>query len=318
MHYCFRILTSVFFAAGFSLLLFSFSCNGEKKPAESKTKTTEPEKDLSPEIITQVEKIKPLYDTITAAGDWMMNHPDEKFLSFDDYKKRKPERITTKRYKIYIQPIGNFDSIRNEILKTTARYLEAFFGVAVVINSPLSDTLVPDDERRVMHGNEQLKSSYINKSILKPLLPADGAVMVGFTPIDLYPSDEWNFVFGQALTKGRVGVWSVNRFGTPEKSKKDYRIFLLRALRTSSHEISHMFSLPHCVKYHCVLNGANSLEEADERPLWPCPECLQKLCWNFNVLPSEHFERMKKFWEEAGEKECTDFYEKNLEMLNKN
>lgn len=306
----------------FAFILFSFSCNEnsndrksddvyETNDANVKNKTT----DRSEEIDLEIQKIIPLYDTITKSSDWMSIHPEEKFLSFEDYKKKKPERLTEERFRIYIQPIGEFDSIRKEVLNVTADYLKAFFGTEVVINKTISDSIVPDDERRMNNNIEQLKSSYINKKILKPNLPADAAVMVGFTQFDLYPSDDWNFVFGQALSKGRVGVWSVNRFGFPEINKKEYRLFLMRALRTSSHEISHMFSLPHCVKYQCVLNGANSLEEADTRPTSLCPECLKKLCWNFNQLPSEHFNRMKNFWEIQGEKEFAGFYERNLEKI---
>jgi len=303
----------------FPVLLFSFSCNEKQKNETSEIISSPQEKKpvISEDSIhKQITETTSLYDTIMVAGDWMSIHPEEKFLSFEDYKKKKPERITDERYKIYIQPIGEFDSVRTSVLNITADYLHAFFGTEVVINKMISDSLVPDDERRMMHGNEQLKSSFINKKLLKPDLPADAAVMVGFTQFDLYPSDDWNFVFGQALSKGRVGVWSVNRFGFPEINKKEYRNFLMRALRTSSHEISHMFSLPHCVKYKCALNGANSLEEADTRPMWLCPECLKKLSWNFNQLPSEHYKRMKEFWAKQGENEFSGFYENNLERIN--
>jgi archaemetzincin len=41
-----------------------------------------------------------------------------------------------------------------------------------------------------------------------------------------------------------------------------------------------MFSLPHCVRYECVMNGADSVEELDRNVVWPCPLCLRKLQWN--------------------------------------
>lgn len=38
-----------------------------------------------------------------------------------------------------------------------------------------------------------------------------------------------------------------------------------------------MFGMQHCVHYHCVVNGSNSLAESDSQPLHLCPVCLRKL-----------------------------------------
>ena len=42
-------------------------------------------------------------------------------------------------------------------------------------------------------------------------------------------------------------------------------------------EIGHMFNFMHCVHFHCRMNGANTLEEGNDRPPDICPICLRKL-----------------------------------------
>ena len=39
--------------------------------------------------------------------------------------------------------------------------------------------------------------------------------MISFTSTDLWPGEDWNFVFGQASFEKPVGVWSLHRLGDP-------------------------------------------------------------------------------------------------------
>ncbi len=39
-----------------------------------------------------------------------------------------------------------------------------------------------------------------------------------------------------------------------------------------------MFSLHHCTAYRCLQSGVNSLEEADDSPLWLCPDWVRDFC----------------------------------------
>lgn len=100
---------------------------------------------------------------------------------------------------------------------------------------------------------------------------------------DLYPSDKWNFVFGEASPDDKIGVFSFARndpyFPQVKEtlSKEEYGLLLLRSLKTMVHEIIHMFNVEHCIYYNCVLGGSNHLEEADWQPLHLCPVDLHKL-----------------------------------------
>ena len=75
---------------------------------------------------------------------------------------------------------------------------------------------------------------------------------------DIYPKEEWNYVYGLASLFDKVGVFSFARYD-PDfwKDESQHRLFedkpwdriLSRACKVMSHEIGHMFSLKHCTFY---------------------------------------------------------------------
>jgi archaemetzincin len=202
-----------------------------------------------------------------------------------------PKRLTPIRRIIYLQPIGEFTPIQRNVVEYTAEYLTVFFDLQTRIRDPISDSIIPLWARRKhAEGQEQLFSPYILDSILSPALPDDAVVMMAITTMDLYPGASWNFVFGQARLKHRVGVSSIYRFAIGELDSLNYPICLDRLIKTSSHEIGHMFTCQHCIHAVCVMNGSNSLRETDLRPNRLCSECLSKLHWNigFDLQQRSH------------------------------
>ena len=116
---------------------------------------------------------------------------------------------------------------------------------------------------------------------LRKHLPDDAFGLVAVTTEDLYPEPSWNFVFGMASLKERVGVQSFARqdpafFGEPRPPGWQ-PLARRRATWTLVHEISHMFGLTHCTYWRCVVAGSNHQAEADRSPLHVCPVCLRKL-----------------------------------------
>ncbi len=297
--------------AGFFLCLI-LACNspenlgGDSAPVSSITATY---------CDTLQSKLDPFYEPVPLPkpGDWISSH-NEKHQSYRDYIKTKITRPDSTRKVIYVQPLGIFDSTYFKILKEATNYLHHFFGLEVKILLSLSDSLIPARERRMNLGKEQLRSLFILNNILKPRLPKDAMLYIAFTTFDLYPSEKWSFVFGQASLSNRVGVWSLNRFGDPDKSVASYELCLMRTLKTAAHESSHIFSIPHCRKLKCLMNGANGLEEADSRPQWLCPECLCKLSLNLRETPSSHLERMRSFWA-LKDTSKSDFYGKCMKRI---
>lgn len=305
----------------FSFIFFLIACNGTEKVAF--------------DIENEKEALIPFHKKLGKPknGDWLETH-EEKNLAFEEYQALNPVRADEKRKVIYIQPIGTFDILEGKLIQTTAEYLKAFYGLETKILDPISDTIIPASNKReishpvfvtVKEGNntrqfwkdtlsEQLQTKYILNEMLKPNLPKDAVTMIAFCNNDLYPDESYNFVFGYASLKNRVGVWSFARFGD---MNTEYEQVLLRTLKTASHETGHMFSIKHCSQYYCIMNGSNHLEEADGKPTYFCPNCLEKFCWNFNISPIDYFERVKLFWEKNGFLSEWKHYEKFISAIKK-
>jgi archaemetzincin len=142
---------------------------------------------------------------------------------------------------------------------------------------------------------EQLLSTFILRELLEPDRPDDALAYLALTTRDLWPGEGWNFVFGQANLRRRVGVWSIYRNGHPGKSEDAYRLGLRRALAVAAHETGHVLTLRHCTAYRCLMNACNSQQERDRQPLHPCPVCLRKLLWNLQVQPAPYLRRLETF-----------------------
>lgn len=244
-------------------------------------------------------------------GEWLYDHEEES-ITLEEYINNEPRRPTSIRNKIYIQPIGDFDTISFKIIETTAEFLHSFFGLEVKINEPIGSDTIPKDQQRFFDEKQQWKTKYILHELLKPSLPSDAIVMLALTDHDLYPDDDWNFVFGQASLKDGVGVWSYFRMGSPYSPESAQLEFKKRVLKTAGHETLHMFSIKHCITYNCLLNGSNGEYESDHNPLYLCPLCLSKFCWNLGIDPTLHMQRMADFWHKEKIFSTSNFYKKCL------
>jgi archaemetzincin len=187
------------------------------------------------------------------------------------------------------------------VVEATARYLAAFFGLNTVVAPILSDRRIPKSARRKLEkGNEQLNAPYILDSILLKQVPPDGVALMAVTAKDLYPKSDWNFIFGLANTKQRVGVASIYRYSKEPLDAANYSRCLERLIKTSAHELGHMFSMRHCVEAACVMNGSNSLSESDRKPSHLCAPCLKKLHWNLKFDLQERNDRLANFLQSQG------------------
>jgi archaemetzincin len=205
---------------------------------------------------------------------------------------------------LYVLQLGEMTAAQTRLIRLVANFMEFFFCLPVVLLPPALDLRLPSQAQR-KRPQLQLKSSYLLQQLLVPRRPLDCAALIAFTAADLYPADDWNFVFGQASLQERVGVWSLWRSGDPgSQSAEERRLALRRTLLTAAHETAHVFSLPHCITHLCLLNGSNHQAERDRRPLEPCPVCLSKLAhaleWRADMLPVR-YERLAGFWEEQGQ-----------------
>jgi archaemetzincin len=226
----------------------------------------------------QVDDFKPV--PVPKPGDWLAAHR-ETGQTFEQFVRSKPNRPDKQRNIIYLQPLGEFPQLNIPLLETLKQYASAYFGMPVKERPPL-----PIHGRAVttrtnqFTGNRQVLTGDV-LSILRKNLPPDAFCLMAITMEDLYPDPSWNFVFGQASLRDRVGVYSFARYDPAfygQKRDQDYeKILLWRSCKVLVHEIAHMFGLMHCIYFKCAMNGSNHLGESDARPMHLCPVCLHKL-----------------------------------------
>jgi archaemetzincin len=215
-----------------------------------------------------------------APGDWlsMFNEPGQ---TFDAFVASGAATFSTDRQTIYLQPLGGFPADASPDLEVLESYASAFFQMDVRMLAPVE---IDSRELRTRLHPGTLRPQILTTAVLASLrerLPADAHCLIAVTMTDLYPADAWNFVFGQASLRDRIGVFSFARSdpGFFGESRPDdvATLILQRSAKTLVHEIAHTFGLRHCIFYQCVENGSNHQQESDRRPQHLCPVCLRKL-----------------------------------------
>lgn len=288
------------------------------RPLPAPTPTISPERARWEHLLAMREKLRPLHERAGTPkpGEWRYEY-SERGQTFEEYVRGKPTLPTPERKTLVIQPIGPFDPAREAILQQTIDYMGRYFNLPTRREPTLPLDVIPANARRVHRkwGDKQLHSQWIRQQLLRPKLPADAAAMIAFTTSDLYPEDRWNYVFGEADLKARVGVWSVYRHGDPNKSKETRLLALRRALKVAVHETGHMFSLEHCTAYRCVQAGVNSVDEDDRAPLWLCPECVTKIVWATENQYEARYQKLLAFCQEAGLDAEAAFFQRSLTTL---
>jgi archaemetzincin len=229
-------------------------------------------------------------------GEWLYEHKEDG-QTFEEYKLAEPVSPNSRQRKIYLQPVGKFTSIQNDVIRYTADYLAMYFGLETVVSDPIDDNIIPYTARRKREdGHEQLLTTHFLNSLLPARFPDDAIVVMAITEKDLYPAESWNFVFGQASLKKRIGVSSMYRYTIDFLDTLNYPVCLERLIKTSSHEIGHMFTCQHCTYAICVMNGSNSLYESDMRPNRLCTQCQKKLYWNLKFDVVERARKLSAYF----------------------
>ncbi|MBC7932800.1 MAG: hypothetical protein H7Z38_19745 [Rubrivivax sp.] len=286
-------------------------------PADATAQRFEPTPENMRRVIAAVKHLhKPMGAPLP--GDWLTTSP-EPGQTFDEYLQSNPTKPVGERRVLYVQPLGDFTPARRRVVTLAADYMSRFFNLPVRVREdmPLKDVPRDMQRRHPDWGDRQVRAGYVTMKLLLPTLPSDAAALIAFTSTDLYPDETMNFVFGQASLSERVGVWSLYRLGDPDASEADFSQTLVRTLKIATHETGHMFSIPHCTKYECVMSGSNSLSETDRRPIDLCPECMAKICWATGTDPRERYARLAAFCTERGLIAERRFFEDSLRALEK-
>lgn len=219
-------------------------------------------------------------------GEWRY-YFDEAPQTFEDYVIECTNR-RGKRSTIYLVPLGSARERWGRTLETLRTYAEVFFDCPAWLTEPRP---LPK------HAYKPRRRQYHSSAIIDWLAPqaaADALIFAGIADQDLF-ADDLNFVFGTGSFESRCGVYSLVRL-----ESADPTLFLRRALKLMSHEFGHILCMRHCVEYRCLMNGSNSLEEADARPMNVCPIDLRKLQWNLGFDVETRYNRLERFFQVHG------------------
>ena len=245
--------------------------------------------------------LRPLFDSDRFAdkrppqpADWLAVR-DESGRPFDAFVDSRPHCPDERRHTIYMQPLGSFEAETAPPLAHLQAIAEAFFQMPVAIRAPLDIAGAGLTERRHPRTGERQLLTTDLLALLLDHLPEDAFCQVGISMIDLYPEPSWNFVFGQASLRNRVGVYSFARYGAPDPA-----VTLARSVKVMVHETMHMFGIKHCPYFECLMNGTNNLPEADRRPAFLCPIDLRKLMWCVGFDPRKRYRDLAEAYEAAG------------------
>ena len=134
----------------------------------------------------------------------------EQDQTFEQFKASNPNRPAPNRNIIYFQPLGDFAANRSPSLEKLREFAAAFFAMQVKILPSVPIENFPT-RRNPFTNNSQILTTDILR-FLKARVPADDFCVLAITMEDLYPEASWNFVFGQASLRDRIGVYSFARY----------------------------------------------------------------------------------------------------------
>jgi archaemetzincin len=251
-------------------------------------------------------------------GDWLAVH-NERGQTFAEFKASQPNRPGQNQQVIYLQPLGDFMHDRSPSNDKLREFAAAFFAMEVKVLPPIKiDRSIFVTRRNPITNNPQILTGDV-LNFLKARIPADAFCILAITMEDLYPEPSWNFVFGQASVRERVGVYSFARYdpafyGEPRASGYE-AVLLRRSFKVLAHETGHMFGLAHCTYFNCLMNGSNHLVEADRRPLHLCPICLRKLQWSIGFDVLKRYSALERIYRTNGFTDEADWFMRRLKSL---
>lgn len=233
-------------------------------------------------------------------GDWLWGHEEER-QTLARWRANDPNLPTPARDTIVLVVLGGLAPEAGPTEAELVDHARRYFGMEVRAMPEIASRL-GDVRTRSTDTGRQLNASDLLDG-LEPLVPDDAYCVLALTQADLYPSDDYNYVFGLARLHARVGVFSFARyhpsFFDPDATAPRERV-LRRALKIMSHEIGHMFGIGHCVMHRCAMNGNNHLDELDAMPLHLCPVCLSKLHEAVGFDPQTRYRTLADGYEGLG------------------
>ena len=243
-------------------------------------------------------------------GEWraITRETPESFYRFVSQPQRPvfpPGRRT-----LVLTPVGDQSAGSWRSLEPVAEFMAAYFAMPARTAPPIPPQALPAAAWKHGARERKLVAEYCLTDVLRPRLPADGAIMVGLTAADLTPGGGWGFesAFGWSTFYGRAAIVSTARVIPGGAQRAPTPRELEHVVKLALHEACHAFALKHCQRHECLVNGRCSLEENARKPLWLCPECHAKLMYAVGFDPGTRAARLAALSRRYGFSAAANYY----------
>lgn len=169
-----------------------------------------------------------------------------------------------KKQSVLVVPIGRVPDIA---CKAIVSHIRTLFHLD-------ADILQPLPEARYAH--DPLRNQYNAAHILNRLESTFGDThtkILGVLNVDLF-IPVFTHVFGEAREGGQCALVSLFRLrDRVNQARPSQDLILERTVKVALHELSHLFSIPHCTETGCLMHFSMNLRDLDATPLEFCKYC---------------------------------------------
>lgn len=181
----------------------------------------------------------------------------EKFCQFN-----KP---VNQHFEILLIKIGQ---VSDDLMKSLVHMAQKQFQIKSKQSLQTIDNLkiTQSIRSRQFEDHQQIQTRDIHQ-LLKKMKTSKDCCLMGVTEQDLFSDERGNFVYGESIIGGLIGVISLFHL------KED----ITSIEKLLNHEIGHCLGLDHCLFFKCVMNGFLSNEELINLKPSFCPIEQEKL-----------------------------------------
>ena len=221
-------------------------------------------------------------------GDWLTEN-DESSETLDEFSRKEKARFQPGEFRILI---SMYDATSSEMTDLACGIVPSFYpGAITVMETTLNFVDDAQLHRRPSIGfGEQI----LAEGLMAQVKSREGSFAhLAITGADIYydarDRDDWGYGYSNWEDGSAI-------VATPRCGDIFGFIGRRRLIKLVLHEIGHLFYLPHCVLFRCLMNGINNDAELDAIPMELCPECIAKYVLLSGCCPKQRFIGLSKYW----------------------